>query len=66
MDLEDAVEEIARETTEINYRLKAVEDEVQNLSKIDIVEEIKELKELVKYILTRMKLAPPSSDSEDD
>lgn len=66
MDLEDAVEEIARETTEINYRLKSVEDEVQNLSKIDIVEEIKELKELVKYILTRMKLAPPSSDTDDD
>lgn len=66
MDLEDALEELSRETTELSYRLQVVEEEVQKLtSEIDVVEEVKELQELVKYILKRIKLTPSSDEQED-
>lgn len=59
--IEDTIDELCKEATEMDYRLKAVEDELRNLSKIDLVEEVKELKELVKYILERIKPTPQSN-----
>lgn len=67
MDLEDTVDELSKETTEISYRLRALEEEVEKLTTDrEILEEIKDLKEDVKYILRKMKLAPPSDSEEDD
>jgi regulator of replication initiation timing len=56
MDIEDRVHEIEREMFEIKYQIAELKNDLNDLLKLDLAAEIKEMKHWLKYLI---KQNPP-------